>query len=69
MADIYEWATIFYDEDDNRLGSYPGILPAHLRIGMKMTIEGREGTWEVVDWNFNVGKDEHDDAGLRIILR
>lgn len=60
--------TIFYDINGNRLGSDNEVIPITLYKGMKMTIHGHEGTFEVVDWNYHHGHPD-EDAGLRIILQ
>ena len=63
-----EKTTIFYDVDNNRLGSDEGILPITLYKGMDMTIHGHNKKFEVVSWNYHHGHPD-EDAGLRIILK
>lgn len=68
--DISEkYVTSFFDiEDGIMLGNYPGILPIPLKEGMKMTIHGQDGPFQVVNWDFHHGQPD-ENAGLRIHLK
>ena len=61
--------TYFKLEDGSTLGSTEkDMVPIPLYKGMTITIHGREGKFEVVDWNYHHGQPD-EEAGLRIILR
>jgi len=64
-----EKTTIFYDTENNRLGSDIGILPITLYKGMIITIHGyKNKLFEVVDWSYHHGQPD-ENAGLHIILK
>lgn len=56
----------FYDTEGKRLGS-GDLQPIPLYKGMKITLHGYGGTFQVVDWNYHHGHPD-EDAGLRIII-
>jgi hypothetical protein len=56
--------TYFYC-DGERIGSAPTLLAIPLFVGMKITLEGHTGEFEVVTWDYHHGH-EIDQDGLRI---
>src|SRR3712207_6497255 len=60
--------TYFYTKEGTRLARDEGILPITLFEGMKITIQGYDTTFEVVDWQYHHGQDD-EEAGLKIILK
>jgi hypothetical protein len=58
----------FKSEEGETLGNDDRIMPFPLYKGMTITIHGREGRFQVVDWNYHHGQPD-EEAGLRIILR
>ena len=60
--------TYFFDREGRQLASDEGLLSVPLYKGMKFTIHGHDGAFEVVEWEFHHGHaDEH--PGLRIVLQ
>jgi len=61
-------STFFYNAEGKQLGSTEGLLSIPLYKGMKMTMHGHDTPFEVIEWEYHHGH-EHEQAGLRIILK